>query len=204
MNWRHPIFIAMCTVATFYGGAKFYRSVSIPRTDADMQYLYDNGSHVTNDHAYISFTAIGLPADARILVAYAPPEASNETQVVTAVDMTLSEWMASHDCKLRYEWNTSWGDTAWEYKWYLYTTWVKPPSVHTNGVLNCYGIAAVKDAVGVPKGTLVVEGGKMSYPEEQLRWFDEEDVVDSILDAEIYEGEERLPYELEDYFDINR
>ena len=204
MNWRSPIFVAMCTVATFYGGAKFYRNVSIPRTDADAQYLYDNGSYVTNDHAYISFTTVGLPADARILVAYAPPDASNETQVVTAVDLTLSEWTARYDCKLRYEWDVSWGDAAWEYKWYLYTTWVRPPSVHTNGVLNCYGIAAVKGSAGVPKRTVVVEGGRMSYPEEQLRWFDEEDVTDGVLDAETYEGEERLPYELEDYFDISR
>ena len=203
MNWRHPIFIAMCTVATFYGGAKFYRNISIPRTDADMQYLYDNGSYVTNDHAYISFTAIGLPADAHVLVAYAPPDASNETQVVTAVDMTLSEWMASHDCKLRYEWNTSWGDTAWEYKWYLYTTWVKPPSVHTNGVLNCYGIAAVPEKVGVPKGTLLLEGGDLIYPHGLLEG-NFKDAVPHVLDAETYEGEERLPYELEDYFDINR
>lgn len=203
MNWRHPIFIAMCTVATFYGGAKFYRSISIPRTDADTQYLYDNGSYVTNDHTYISFTAIGLPADARILVAYAPPEASNETQVVVKTDMPLSEWMASHDCKLVIPWDTSWGDAAWDYKWYLYTTWVKPPLVHTNGVLNCYGIAAVPGKVGVPKGTLLLEGSNLVYPHGLLEG-DFKDAVPLVLDAEIYEGEERLPYELEGYFDITR
>jgi hypothetical protein len=203
MNWRHPIFIAMSTVATLYGGAKFYRNVSIPRTDADMQYLYDNGSYVANDHAYVSFTAIGLPADARVIVAYAPPEASNETQVVTVADMSLSEWMASYGCKLRYEWDTLQGDAAWEYKWYLYTTWVKPPSVHTNGVLNCYGIAAVKDTVGVLKGTLVIEGRELTYPHGLLEG-NLKDAVPHVLDAEIYEGEERLPYELEDYFDISR
>lgn len=203
MNWRHPIFIVMSTVATFYGGAKFYRNVNIPRTDADTQYLYDNGSYVTNDHAYVSFTAVGLPADARVIVAYAPPDASNETQVVTAMDLPLSEWMANHDCKLRYEWNTSWGDAAWDYKWYLYTTWVKPPSVHTNGVLNCYGIAAVAGTVGVPKGTLVIEGRELTYPHGLLEG-DFKDEVPRVFDAEIYEGEERLPYELEEYFDVNR
>ena len=203
MNWRRPIFLVMCTVATFYGGAKFYRSLNIPRTDADMQYLYDNGSYVTNDHAYVAFTAIGLPADARILVAYAPPDASNETQVVVVMDMPLSEWMSRYDCKLRYEWDTSRGDAAWEYRWYLYTTWVRLPSVHTNGVLNCYGIAAVPEKVGVPKGTLLLEGGDLIYPHGLLE-SGFRDAVPLVLDAEIYEGEERLPYELEDYFDINR
>ena len=202
MNWRHPIFIVMSTVATLYGGAKFYQTVNIPRTDADTQYLYDNGSYVTNDHAYISFTAVGLPADARVIVAYAPEWASNETQVVIAIDMSLSEWMASYNCRLRYEWNTSWGDAAWDYKWYLYTTWVKPPSVHTNGVLNCFGIAAPGSA-GVLKGAVLVEDGALVYPHGILEG-GMQSVVPPVLDAEIYEGEERLPYELEDYFDINR
>ena len=202
MNWRHPIFIVMSTVATLYGGAKLCYNINIPRTDADVSYLFDNGSYVTNNHAYISFTAIGLPADARVLVAYAPPGASNETQVVVVVDMSLSEWVARYDCKLRYEWDTSWGDAAWEYRWYLYTTWVKPPSVHTNGVLNCYGIA-VKDTVGVLKGTLVIEDRELTYPHGFLEG-NFKDAVPYVLDAEIYEGEERLPYELEDYFDISR
>lgn len=202
MNWRHPIFIAMCVVATFYGGAKFISKVQIPRTDPDMQHLYDNGSYVTNDHAYISFKAIGLPSDALVIVAYAPPDATNESQVVTMASMTLSEWMASYDCKLRFDWDTSWGDRADQYQWYLYTTWVKPPSVHTNGVLNCFGIAPV-EGVGVPKGTLVIEGGRLTYPHGILEG-GFTDAIPLVIDAEIYEGEEKLPYELEDYFDIDR
>ena len=206
MKWRHPIFIAMCVVATYYGGAKFYPNVNIPRTDPDAQYIYDSGSYVTNDHAYISFSTLLLPDDAVIHVAYAPPDATNESQVVFLDSMTLAEWKRLN-CRKRYDWDMSWGDRADEYKWYLYTTWAPSPSVHTNGVLNCYGIAVKADQgsgrwEGVTKRTIVVEDGAIVSPDDEF--WDFENELEEIQNAPVYGGEERKPYELEKYFDINR
>jgi hypothetical protein len=205
---RHPfITIPLFLVTTAYGGVKFFRYLKIPRTDPDVQNIVDHGSYITNDCAYISFNTVGLPPDAPILVAYAPPEATNESQVVTVADLTLTQWRVQFpgkdgaDVTARFAWNTSLGDRADEYQWYLYTTWTPAPSVHTNGVLNCYGIK-VGDIGGVLKRTVLIENGRILSPDEILGDF--EDSKDAILDAETYEGEERKPYELEEYFDINR
>lgn len=206
MNWRHPMFIAMCVVATYYGGAKFYPKVNIPRTDPDAQYIYDSGSYVTNDHAYISFSTLFLPDDADIIVAYAPEWASNETQVVTLDSMTLARWKQIN-CRKRYDWDLDWGDRADEYRWYLYTTWAPAPAVHTNGVLNCYGIAVRTDQgsgrwEGVTKRTVVVEDRDIISPDDEFWDFEYEH--EEIQNAPVYGGEGRPPRELEEYFDINR
>ena len=194
-------------MTTAYGAVKFYRYLKIPRTDPDVQNIVDHGSYITNDCAYISFNTVGLPPDAHILVAYAPPEATNESQVVTIADLTLAQWKVQFpgkdgaDVTARFAWDTSLGDRADEYQWYLYTVWTPTPSVHTNGVLNCYGIK-LDNLGGVLKRTILIENVRILSPDEILGDF--EDSKDAILDAETYEGEERLPYELEEYFDINR
>ena len=205
---RHPfITIPLFLVTTAYGGVKFYRFLNIPRTDPDVQNIVDHGSYITNDCAYISFNTVGLPPDAHILVAYAPPEATNESQVVTVADLTLAQWRVQFpgkdgaDVTARFAWDTSLGDRADEYQWYLYTVWTPAPSVHTNGVLNCYGIQ-LDNIGGVLKRTILIENVRILSPDEILGDF--EDSKDAILDAETYEGEERKPYELEEYFDINR
>ena len=91
---RHPfILVPLCLVTTAYGAVKFYRYLKIPRTDPDMQNIVDHGSYVTNDFAHVSFGTVGLPSDAPILVAYAPADATNESQVVTVADLTLAEWL---------------------------------------------------------------------------------------------------------------
>ena len=199
-------FLLMCAIATYYGGAKSIK-VTFPRTDPDVQHIVDHGSYVTNDCAYISFSAVALPSDAPILVAYAPPEAMEESQVITVASLTLSQWMTQFpgedgaDVTARFAWDTDWGDKASDYVWYCYTTWTPAPSVHTNGVLNCYGIK-IDNLGGVLKRTVLIENGRILSPDEILGDF--EDGKDAILDAETYEGEERKPYELEEYFDINR
>lgn len=205
---RHPfITIPLCLVTTAYGGVKFYRYLNIPRTDPDVQNIVDHGSYITNDCAYISFNTVGLPPDAPIIVAYAPPEATNESQVITVAALTLSQWLVQFpgkdgaDVTARFAWDTALGDRADEYQWYLYTTWTPAPSVHTNGVLNCYGIK-IDNLGGVLKRTVLIENGRILSPDEILGDF--EDSKGAILDAETYEGEERKPYELEEYFDINR
>ena len=210
MKVKSLAFLLMCAVATYYGGAKFIsetKRVNFPRTDPDVQHIVDHGSYVTNDCAYISFSTIALPYDALIVVAYAPPEATNESQVITVAALTLSQWLVQFpgkdgaDVTARFAWDTDWGDKASDYAWYCYTTWTPAPSVHTNGVLNCYGIK-IDNLGGVLKRTVLIEYGRILSPDEILGDF--EDSKGAILDAETYEGEERKPYELEEYFDINR
>ena len=185
---RHPfITIPLFLVTTSYGGVKFYRYLKIPRTDPDVQNIVDHGSYITNDCAYISFNTVGLPPDAPILVAYAPADATNESQVVTVADLTLAEWLVQFpgedgaDVTARFAWDTSLGDRADEYQWYLYTTWTPAPSVHTNGVLNCYGIK-LDNLGGVLKRTVLIENGRIISPDKILGDF--EDSKDAILDAE--------------------
>lgn len=198
--------MSLCTVTTAYAAVKFFRSVQFPRTDPDVQYIIDAGSYVTDDCAYIAFSVVALPSDARVLVAYAPPDATNESQVVTVADLTFAQWLMQFPgndgamVAAQFEWDTAWGDYADSYQWYCYTTWTPAPSVHTNGVLTCYGIR-VGDMGGVLKRTVLIENGRILSPDEILGDF--EDGKDAILDAETYEGEERLPYEHEEYFDIN-
>ena len=210
MKVKSLAFLLMCAVATYYGGAKFIsetKRVNFPRTDPDAQHIVDRGSYVTNDCAYISFSTIALPPDALILVAYAPPDATNESQVVTVAALTRSQWLMQFpgkdgaDATARFAWDTAWGDKATDYVWYCYTTWTPAPSVYTNGVLNCYGIK-IDNLGGVLKRTVLIENGRILSPDEILGDF--EDSKGAILDAETYEGVERKPYELEEYFDINR
>ena len=200
MKVKSMAFLLCAVVATYYGGAKFCGKVNIPRTDADVQHLYDAGSYVTNDHAYVAFNAVALPMDARILVGYAPTDATNESQFVTMSDLSLTEWLAQFpgtdsQCAARFEWDTSWGDRADQYQWYLYTTYTPAPSVHTNGVLNCYGIRCAIG--GVPKRTVVIEDGGVAFPPQELGDFT--DTITPALNAEETETE-RIPYELEEYF----
>lgn len=200
MKVKSVAFILCAAIATFYGGAKYYPKVNIPRTDADVQYLVDAGSYITNDYAYIAFSAYGLPGDARIIVGYASDDATNETQFITMVDLTLTEWRTRFSgvpglVEARIEWDTSWGDRADQYKWYLYTTYTPAPSVHTNGVLNCYGI--VCPIGGVPKRTVVIANDEIVYPPEELGDFS--DMLTPALNAE-ETTTERKPYELEEYF----
>ncbi|MBO5705554.1 MAG: hypothetical protein J6S05_00890 [Bacteroidaceae bacterium] len=209
MKVKSLAFLLMCAVATYYGGAKFIsetKRVNFPRTDPDVQHIVDHGSYVTNDCAYISFSTIALPSDALIIVAYAPPDATNESQVVTVAALTRSQWLMQFpgkdgaDATARFAWDTAWGDKATDYVWYCYTTWAPAPSVHTNGVLNCYGIKVSN--LGILKRTVLIENGRILSPDEILGDF--EDSKNAILNAETYEGVERKPYELEEYFDINR
>lgn len=210
MKVKSIAFLLMCAVATYYGGAKFIsetKRVNFPRTNPDVQHIVDCGSYVTNDCAYISFSTIALPYDALIVVAYAPPEATNESQVITVAAITLSQWLVQFpgkdgaDVTAWFAWDVDWGDKATDYTWYCYTTWTPAPSVHTNGVLNCYGIK-IDNIGGVLKRTVLIENGCILSPDEILGDF--EDSKRAIIDAETYEGEERKPYELEEYFDINR
>ena len=195
------IMLLLAALGWYYAGMSCnHGKIKIPRTDPDAQYIYDGGSYVTNDHAYVSFSTILLPDDAEIIVAYAPDWASNETQVVKLDSMTLAQWKAI-GCQKRYDWDLSWGDKANDYQWYLYTTWAPAPTVHTNGVLNCYGIAT-GEWTGVTKRTIVVEDGAIVSPDDEF--WDFEDELEEIQNAPVYGGEERKPYELEKYFDINR
>ena len=115
--------LSLCTVTTAYAAVKFFRSVQFPRTDPDVQYIIDAGSYVTDDCAYIAFSVVALPSDARVLVAYAPPDATNESQVVTVADLTFAQWLMQFPgddgamVAAQFEWDTAWGDHADSYQW---------------------------------------------------------------------------------------
>lgn len=192
---RALVIFSLCMGA--YAGVKHIIKVVFVSSDYESRYLYDAGSYVTNTHVHLSFSAIGLPSSARVVFGYAPFTATNIEQFVSVYDMTLAEWEANFldielgaiVCDLTPEGTNE----AWEVGWYIYTTYVVPPSVHTNGVLNVYGISSPQG--GVPKKTLVIEDTTLIYPPRQLG--DYRHKVNGALNAEKCETE-RLPYELID------
>ena len=185
-------FVLMCGFA----GAKNYPKVKIVNPDPEIKYIYDINSYATNSYVHLEFSTFALPTDARILFGYMPKGSTNESEFVLVKDLTRLEWenlYSTADGVIKTD--VSWmnGGEAWENNWYLGTTYVAPPSVHTNGVLNCYGIRTL-DGNALPKRTLVIEHSFITYPPRQMGSY--YDSVDDALNAEEFEGE-RIPYDLE-------
>ena len=177
-------------------GAKYFYLINLFSPDPEIKYVYDTGSYVTNSYVHLEFKTIGLPDEAPIIFGFLPGGSTNEADFVTVLNMTRLEWVdqyANDDEAVVTD--VSWGfnGEATQYQWYLGTTYVAPPSVHTNGVLNCYGLKTL-DGNALPKKTLVIEHCFLTYPPKQMGSY--YDSVHDALNAEEFEGE-RIPYDLE-------
>ena len=184
--------ILMCA----YAGVKHSYVVNLFNPDAEVKNIYDYGSYVTNSYVHLEFMTIGLPVDAPIIFGYLPDGSTNEADFVTVKNLTRYEWenLYENDEGI-ISTDISWphDGEATQQRWYLGTTYVAPPSVHTNGVLSCYGLKTL-DGNALPKKTLVIEYSFLTYPPRQMGTY--YDSVHDALNAEEFEGE-RIPYELE-------
>ena len=99
--------------------------VTYPRTDADIAYLTDRGSYVTNDFVHIDFARIIVPNYAHVFVDYRQVDMTNDTDWVTLVDSTFAEFSVPTNIPFA---------NATNYDFMVYTTWTPGPAVQTNGV----------------------------------------------------------------------
>lgn len=113
--------IAACACALF--GRK--GGISFPRTDADIAYLTDRGSYVTNDFVHIDFARIIAPDSAHVFVDYRQIDQTNDTDWATLIDSTFAEFTVPTNVPFA---------NATNYDWMAYTTWTPGPAVLTNGV----------------------------------------------------------------------
>ena len=107
--------VALAFVAgvVYYGGGKSSFSFDMG--------LRDNGSYATNDTVHVAWTYVGIPSASSVYIAY------RETGTTNAWD-DLGETVASA---------LSWDATvqnATNYDYLVYSTYVPPAPVHTNGV----------------------------------------------------------------------
>ena len=131
------ILCVVCIVcAVMYGGSK---GVSV-RWDTG---LHDNGTLITNDTVQVRWTYSGIPGASSVFIDYREAGSTNKW-------LNLGETVASA---------LAWDGTlanATNYEYWVYTTYVPPGPVHTNGVWvgQTY---ETKARVGV-KGFLILNG----------------------------------------------
>lgn len=142
---RHSVkvFLAFCALATMYAGAKHIGRIEYPFTDPEVRYLTDHGSYVTNDYVHIDFTRnLLVPSSATLYVDGCDIQWTNDidkaAHMFTAYASSFSVTTVPFD--LPYA-------AATNYNWYVYTDWVPPPVVHTNGV------AYISWQIGIGKAT---------------------------------------------------
>ena len=109
-SWFAGLLMVVCVV--WYGGSK---SITFDTG------LRNNGSYASNDTVHVAWTYTGIPSASSLYIAYRESDTTNEWA-------DLGETVVSA---------LSWDGTlanATNYDYYVYTTYVPPAPVHTNGV----------------------------------------------------------------------
>lgn len=134
--------------------------VTFPRTDADIAYLTDRGSFVTNDFVHIDFARIIAPNDAHVFVDYRQLDMTNDTDWATLIDSTFAEFSVPADIPFA---------NATNYDWMVYTTWTPGPAVQTNGVWHAmWGLDKRGKFYLIPIRTAVrVDGNTIATPKSR-------------------------------------
>lgn len=112
-NFGKIVCVACIVGAVMYGGSK-----ATIRWDAGLQ---DNGSDITNDTVKVRWTYTGIPAASSVFIDYHEAGSTNDW-------LNLGETVASA---------LGWDGTlvnATNYEYWVYSTYVPPVPVHTNGV----------------------------------------------------------------------
>lgn len=155
--WMCSLAAILAVVCVFYGGGKSSFSFDTG--------LRDNGSYATNDTVHIAWTYIGIPSASSIYIAYRETGTTN-------VWNDLGETVASA---------LSWDATvqnATNYDYLVYSTYVPPAPVHTNGVWQG-PVYETKKRVGANSfiviGAEVRQHGKVIAPPSAKRKEDEDD-----------------------------
>ena len=100
-------------------------TITYLRTDADVQYIYDAGSFVSNDLVHVAFTFAVAPGTADFQLWAWPRSSTNEEEMVLVYSNTLAGVAQPYEFEYA---------GAISNRWFGFTTWTPGPSVHTNGV----------------------------------------------------------------------
>lgn len=151
-------------IALFLHGATKRGTVSYPATELGRAYLQDRGSYVTNDWVHINFERRIVPETANVYLDRRALDQTNDTDWVTHIASTFAEFTVPTNVPFA---------NASNYNWIVYTDWVPPPTVLTNGVLHVNWGKSLKDvefrragmAVGIPlQSTVWVNGVMVGTP----------------------------------------
>ena len=131
------------------GGVIFYH------VDPDITYLSDRGSRVYPDYVDIAMRIRYLPDDARIQLWSTPKAVTNW---VCQSDESVADWSAYHNQETdlfnrRFDF-----ENASSNRWCIFTPYIRPTQVQTNGVLHVIGVLPESEpetVVGVPFHTSV-------------------------------------------------
>ena len=106
--------VALAFVAgvVYYGGSKGIR------WDTG---LHDNGSVITNDTVEVRWTYSGIPSASSVFIDYREEGTTNEWRNLGETTATAGEWLGTLA-------------NATNYEYWIYSTYVPPVPVHTNGV----------------------------------------------------------------------
>ena len=128
---HRKIFLLAAAGFSLYAGAKHITGkVEYPRTDADIAYLTDHGSYVTNDFIHIDFIRHPIvPASAGFIIEVHALDDTNYEHGVTLVETTFADFPVPCGVAL---------DNATNYNAICYTPWTPGPTVRTNGVWQTY------------------------------------------------------------------
>lgn len=100
-------------------------TITYLRTEADVQYLYDAGSFVSNDLVHVAFTFAVAPGTADFQLWAWPRSSTNEEEMVLVYSNSLAGVAQPYEFEYA---------GAISNRWFGFTTWTPGPSVHTNGV----------------------------------------------------------------------
>lgn len=128
---HRKIFLLASAGFSLYAGAKhIIGRVEYARTDADIAYLTDRGSYVTNDFIHIDFVRHPIvPASAGFIIEVFELADTNYEHGVTLVETTFADFPVPCDVAM---------DNATNYNAVCYTPWTPGPAVQTNGVWHTY------------------------------------------------------------------
>ena len=171
-NSKHrKVFMLATAGFTLYAGAKHIITgmVEYPRTDADLAYLTDHGSYVTNDYIHIDFIRHPIvPDSAGFIVEVYELADTNYEHGVTLVETTFADFPVPCDVTM---------DNATNYNAICYTPWTPGPAVQTNGVWHTYWGEA-RGGKGHDQGMLIAipvrteitthQGEKIAPPSDNL------------------------------------
>lgn len=153
------VFIGMASVA-FPTSAEKKREkdpIGFLRTDAEIVYLIDNGSYVSNNIVHLEFSTRLLPPSAELFLDYIP---KTEPADSTAYTTYLSGSVETVPNVVEFEF-----ENAISNRWIFYTTYTPGPNVHTNGVAVAEFLKAKNyENVAVPKRSTIWENGARVYP----------------------------------------
>ena len=144
------------------------RLITFPYTDPTQHYLTDDGSYVDTDTdtVHINFNRIIAPSSAKVYIDYCERGTNN----TLGVDANWQHKLVSTfgELQLPYEFTHP---NATNYAWIVYTDWIPPSAVETNGVWHALWGKDVAKRNIIPVRTVVkLDNDVIATPKSKLEY----------------------------------